>query len=616
MDPDGRALLALLAGASGPRPGIGWGNISRMPDLLDLMPDVDQPFISAQREGRVPGVAWGVIRDGVLVHTGGAGTARDGEDRLPDADTVFRIASMTKSFTASTVLLLRDEGRLGLDDPVASHVPQLAAWRPPTTDSPPVTIRQLLTMTAGLPTDDPWGDRQQGLPLDRFAELLAAGPSFAWPPGVVFDYSNLGYGILGRVISAVAGAEYREVVEERLLGPLGMTSTAYLAEDVPEDRLAHGYVRRGTALVREGTDGYGALASMGGVFSTVRDLSRWVAGFLDAFPARDDPEGSHPLRRSTRREMQRVQRVDRTVVAEHAPDALPPITSGGYGFGLFVQDDAETGTTIGHAGGYPGFGSYMAWHPATGLGIVALGNHRYAPMRPIGAEVLAMLVRADAVPRRRVAPLPAVAALRPTVEGLIARWDDAVADRVFAMNMDLDEPREARREAVEGISAALGPFHPDDARPVASDSPAHLAWWLRGERGWLRVSVLVSPEPAPRIQALQLTSVGDPSAAIRGLAERLLALAASGDATWPDDLATGPDLDRIAVLRALRAGDARFGRLELGLPVAGDGRTSTTFELRAERGRSTLTVRLVEATDVVAGVSIVAAEQSSPAEAW
>ncbi len=150
----------------------------------DLLPSLDARFERLAREAAVPGVAWGVVRDGLLVHSGGAGTIRDGEDRPPDADSVYRIASMTKSFTAATVLLLRDEGRLRLDDPVADHVPALADWAPPTADSPPVTIRDLLTMSSGLPTDDPWGDRQQGLALDAFDRLLADGPSFAWPPGV------------------------------------------------------------------------------------------------------------------------------------------------------------------------------------------------------------------------------------------------------------------------------------------------------------------------------------------------------------------------------------------------------------------------------------------------
>ena len=92
-----------------------------MPTFDDALRSIDDRFARLREEKRIPGIAWGVIRDGELVHAGGSGTIRDGEDRVPDADTVFRIASMTKSFTAATILLLRDEGRLRLDDPVA-HV--------------------------------------------------------------------------------------------------------------------------------------------------------------------------------------------------------------------------------------------------------------------------------------------------------------------------------------------------------------------------------------------------------------------------------------------------------------------------------------------------------------
>ena len=108
----------------------------------------------------IPGVAYGVVVGGELVHARGIGTLRVGEEAPPDADSVFRIASMTKSFTAATILGLRDEGRLALDDPIARHVPELAELRGPTADSPAITVRHLLTMSAGLATDDPWGDRQ------------------------------------------------------------------------------------------------------------------------------------------------------------------------------------------------------------------------------------------------------------------------------------------------------------------------------------------------------------------------------------------------------------------------------------------------------------------------
>jgi CubicO group peptidase (beta-lactamase class C family) len=168
-----------------------------MPDLETALRELDEAFAKQRETAKIPSVAWGVVRDGDLVHAGGAGTTRDGESSLPDERTVYRIASMTKSFTAATILRLRDEGRLRLDDEVATYVPALADWRHPASDTPAITIRHLLTMSAGMPTDDPWGDRQQGLPFDAFAELLGRHPTFAWPPGTQFDYSNLGYGILG-----------------------------------------------------------------------------------------------------------------------------------------------------------------------------------------------------------------------------------------------------------------------------------------------------------------------------------------------------------------------------------------------------------------------------------
>src|SRR3954453_20229538 len=99
---------------------------------------------------RAPALAWGVVRDGKLDASGGSGA---------DEHTVFRIASMTKSFTAACVLALRDDGVFALDDPIAAHAPELAAVGGPTTDAPAVSIRHLLTMSAGIATDDPWADR-------------------------------------------------------------------------------------------------------------------------------------------------------------------------------------------------------------------------------------------------------------------------------------------------------------------------------------------------------------------------------------------------------------------------------------------------------------------------
>jgi serine-type D-Ala-D-Ala carboxypeptidase/endopeptidase len=589
----------------------------RMTDFGDLLPELDQRFTRLQAERGIPGTAWGVMRDGRLVHSGGAGSVSQEDPTTPTADHVFRIASMTKSFTAATVLLLRDEGRLRLDDPVAAHVPALADWRPYSADARPVSIRDLLTMSSGLATDDPWGDRQQGLPLDEFDRLLAAGPSLALPPGVVFEYSNLGYGILGRVVTSAAGREYREVVRDRLLAPLGMTSTGYLEEQAPEGRLMHGYVRRGEELVREGRDAYGALASMGGVFSTVRDLSRWVAGFLDAFPARDDAEGPHPLRRASRREMQQGHRPVGVSVPSHAPDAAPLAAATAYGFGLEVTIDAELGTLVSHAGGYPGFGSHMAWHPASGLGVIGLGSLRYAPMRPAVNAALRVLVEADAVPRRRARPIPAVETAVAIVDRLVEAWDDEAADRLFAMNMDLDEPRDGRRAAIEAAVASIGaPLRPDPDRPATSATPAQRTWWRRGEHGWLRLSVLLNPEPAPRVQSLGVEAVVDPTPALVGAAESALAAAATG-AALPADLRVADTLDSAQHARSARAAAARFGAMRLGLPVSSDGASRATWRLETDRGGGAqLRITLDRETAALTEASIAAAERSAPGEAW
>ncbi len=220
--------------------------------------EVDSLAGGYHQRGGQPGLAYGIVIGGELAHAGGLGVRHIGGPP-PDAGTVFRIASMTKSFTASAIMALRDDGTLRLDDLAEEYVPELGDWLPVSPDSARISIRHLLTMTAGFPTDDPWGDRQQGLPLEDFRAFLAKGVSLNWAPGTRFEYSNLGYAILGRVITAVTGMAYQDYIRHRLLNPLGMTRTGYEdAEfEVPSQPLtgpegiARGY-RRSPALVRGG----------------------------------------------------------------------------------------------------------------------------------------------------------------------------------------------------------------------------------------------------------------------------------------------------------------------------------------------------------------------------
>jgi CubicO group peptidase (beta-lactamase class C family) len=560
--------------------------------LEDALTAVDAIADRTFTAWKVPGAAYGVVRGGELIHSRGLGTLRVGEEAIPDADSVFRIASMTKSFTAATVLLLRDEGRLRLDDPIGVHVPDLADLRGPTSDSPPITIRHLLTMTAGFPTDDPWGDRQQGLELARFGELLRGGISFAWAPGTHFEYSNLGYGILGRLITNVAGSEYCDVVRERLFAPLGMVSTTYHPTDVPHERHAHGYLWRDDAWLDEPSDPYGALAAMGGAFSTVRDLARWVAGFTDAFPPRDGPETGHPLSRASRREMQAPHQTWDVELSFRASDAPPEIQSGAYGFGLTTSEHLRWGRVVQHSGGYPGYGSNMRWHPASGIGVVVLANARYAPAFLLGQELLYSLLEADVGPARRIGPTAATATARAAVERLLDRWDEDEAGRLLAMNVELDEPVERRRAAFAKLRDTHGALRPDPDEKPESRSPFHLAWWLRGERGRVRVEILLSPEIEPRVQALTVASVPDPAPELRAAADAVVRALESASPAWPPELALGPDVDAAALGRSMAAAAARFAPIERTLAIACDGSGSATFRLIGARGSVDLKLKL------------------------
>ena len=484
-----------------------------MTGTLDLAA-VDAVFADFWASSPAPGLAYGVVAGGRLVHFGGLGGLTVGGP-APTPDSVFRIASMTKSFTAAALLALRDDGLLKLGDPAADYVPVLAGLRGPTSDSRPVTLRDLATMSAGFPTDDAWGDRQLPLTSAEFDAVLARGLSFAYTPGTAFEYSNLGYAILGRAIATAAGSAHREVVTARLLQPLGLTSSVFEAQDVDRRRLALGHRREyapadaeaeaGASWVELPFAGHGAFAAMGGLYSSVNDLARWIGELSDAFPARDDDEAGHPLCRASRREMQQVHRAIPPAAPGPAADgACEGLLCGGYGVGLAVTHDPLRGTLVGHPGGLPGFGSAMRWHPQTGVGVVALANSTYAAA---SGPVISALDALVAAPLHDPAtdPWPETLAARDAVVRLLQSWDDELAARVFAANVDMDEPLERRRAAALRLRERLGDLSLDASAPPESLSPAQLTWWMVGPGGRLKVAISLSPESPPAIQTLELT---------------------------------------------------------------------------------------------------------------
>ena len=378
---------------------------NRASKLSAAFPEIDRMIREFAERARVPGIAFAIIVDDRVAHIGTHGVRHLGSNAPVEADTVFRIASMTKSFTAAAILQLRDAGRLSLDDPAARHVPELRNVKLPTSDSRPITIRDLLTHSAGFPEDNPWGDQQLAATDAELSAMLRGGIPFSNPPGIAYEYSNLGFAILGRIVANVSTMGYERYVTERVLRPLGMTSTAFEASSVPAPRLAQGYRWQDDRWLDEPPLPHGAFGSMGGMLTSVNDLSKWVAFMLDAWPPRDGPDGL-PLKRASRREMQQAVRFTGASAVRDANSNTITMSGGGYGYGLQVRQTCLFEFSVAHSGGLPGFGSLMRWLPDYGVGIVALGNLTYTGWGSVVDQAVQALAATGGLIAREVQPAP------------------------------------------------------------------------------------------------------------------------------------------------------------------------------------------------------------------
>lgn len=462
------------------------------------MDELKHPAADAVRSNPCPGVAWGLVRDGVLTDHGGEGVIDIGGDETPTCDTVYRIASMTKSFTCAAVLSLRDEGVLELDRPIADTVPSLGALRGPE-GSARITLRHLMSMSAGMATDDPWADRHLDIDADDLHDVLASGVGFAIRTGDGFEYSNLGFGVIGRVVAEITGTRIRDHVDERLLGPLGMTSTTWV--EPLEQRWARPHRSVDGRLVPEGHEplGDGEIAPMGGLWTTVSDLARWVA-WLDAANLSSPPTHAADrwLAASSRREMQRIQNYSSwsTVAGRRGP--------AGYGFGIRQFDDPEIGMVVGHSGGLPGYGSNMRWVSGRGVGVIALSNVTYAPMAELTMQMLAGLHDAGKIPSAVPVEAPLLTDRARALAALLSDWSDDAAHALFADNVAPDDPLLRRATAAAALVAAHGRL--DVVRVEATTAMAGTLV-VRGSGGSTELRIPLTLAPTTMIQSYELPRV-------------------------------------------------------------------------------------------------------------
>ncbi|WP_396658182.1 serine hydrolase domain-containing protein [Microbacterium oxydans] len=473
--------------------------------VVPLVDQLDAFFGQYTAAGQSPGLVYGLVGPDGLEHTRGFGTADD-EGTSPDADTVFPIASMTKSFVALGALLARDRGLLDLEAPITDFYPE---WHGTVGEEPAIapTLRQLLSMGGGLTEDNSWVDPFLGLSEAELVERIRPGFNYSTHPGSAFEYSNIGFTMAGLAVGTAVGRRVEDWVTDEILRPLGMNST-WFDNRAPEG----GFARAVGYSLDSAGDWVGfpsevsdAMAAAGGMQSTINDLSVWVR-FLAAstLPGSDDAVVS----RASRRELQRIHQVD-VPSLQARPDGSWKFVAGGYALGLFVREDLHRGRIVTHSGGLPGFILNMVWHAGSGMGIVIFTNsHRSNPVA-LSEEALFRALAFHDAPARTVQPWPETRRLMSAADALIRSWDDDAAAAIFADNIDFDRPLLQRRAAIEELIALVGPLRDDlgTREVVSAATPADITWSIPGERGELICMIHLTPVRPAQIQEFEVVAV-------------------------------------------------------------------------------------------------------------
>jgi CubicO group peptidase (beta-lactamase class C family) len=344
-------IAALVAVASAP------ARAAEKPDRRRLDAFVER----AMAAGLAPGLSLAVVRGGETVHARGFGLADREAGRPATPETLFYLASTTKSFTALAAALLHQRGVLDLDAPLSRALP--AARLHPSLSADAVTVRDLLTHTHGISNNGPvvfrtafTGDFTEARLLELLAEHTPAGS------GRAFAYGNLGYVVAGQVLARAAGTDWKGVVEREVLAPAGMKATSAWRSRLRHDRIAAPYAKTAAGFRRLPDAKRDAnMHAAGGHFSTARDLARYLQAHLDGgrigrrrvFPA--------AVLEETRRQQAGQDRRYHDIAR--------------FGWGLGWDLGRLDGELLVHRfGGFAGYHSHLSFMPERGLGVAVLVN--------------------------------------------------------------------------------------------------------------------------------------------------------------------------------------------------------------------------------------------------
>jgi CubicO group peptidase (beta-lactamase class C family) len=473
--------------------------VQRLEKLRATKEVVDRLYQQQATKNHFPAMAYGVMAYGRLLYTGMAGYINI-EKKIPVTTTsAFRIASMSKSFTALAIVRLRDEGRLQLDEPASKYIPELKKAKLLTTDAPPVTIRHLLIHAAGFPEDNPWGDRQLAA-SDKDLLELAGTALFSTTPGTAYEYSNVGFALLGLIISVVARQPYQQYITEKILKPLGMHNTVWEYAKVPGSKLALGYRWNGKEWKEEPLLHDGAYGAMGGLITTLEDFEKYMALHMNAWPARDDKEHG-VIKRSSLREMQGAHNFSSLNPRFAYASGRPCATASAYGYGLRWMTDCEGKTFVGHTGGLPGFGSNWNILPEYGIGVVFFGNVTYAPTGTFNLSVLDTIVKMAGLKPREIPPSAVLQQRKEQLAQLLPHWNGNT--NIFAANFFMDNDISYWKKYAADLYSGIGKVV--KVHGIVPQNNLRGSFVVEGEKGKVMVFFTLTPEANPLIQELRLT---------------------------------------------------------------------------------------------------------------
>lgn len=480
---------------------------SRLEKIKKSFPAIDSIYKKVARDNHFPGLAYGIVVDGKLVHTGNYGYTDIEKKTAVTSASLFRIASMSKSFTAMAVLKLRDEGKLNLDDPAYRFIPELKKLKYPTADSPPLTIRHLLTHGAGFPEDNPWGDRQLADTDKELMEFLSKQIIFSNPPGIAYEYSNLGFALLGKIVTKISGKRYQDYIRDNIWKPLGMNTAEWEYSNVAPEKLAHGYrwlneKWNEEELLHDTPDG--SWGAMGSMISSVNEFANYMAFHLSAWPPNNSKE-TGPIKRSSVREMHHPWRFNGFNGNYKYPDGRPCAIASAYAYGLGWTSDCEGRVYIAHSGGLPGFGSQWRIMPGYGIGVVAFANRTYAGVGGVNLQVLDTIIKIAGL---QPAQLPASAILEKRKDELVKilpGWINAEQSGIFAENFFPDYPIDTLRKQAKEAFAKAGKIVA--VKELKPENQLRGSFIIEGENTDMMVYFTLSPENPPLIQEYRMRSI-------------------------------------------------------------------------------------------------------------